>query len=75
MPHMTSSIPSTVFYGSMFLKPLHIARLILRISDFIPRASDLFSRMMAQGGDRATLTKQLSKEGLSLLPDCFSKIW
>ena len=28
-------------------------------NNFIPRASDFFSRMIAQGGNRATLTKEL----------------
>ena len=36
-------------------------RWILRINDFIPRATDLFSRMITQGGNRTTLTKQLRK--------------
>ena len=35
----------------------------------IPRTSDLFSRMMTLGRNRATLTKQL----ISSLPKCFSK--
>ena len=41
MPHLSSNIPSTVFYGSLFLEHLQIARCTLRINDFIPRASDL----------------------------------
>ena len=49
-------------------------RCILRINDFIPRASGLFSRMIAQVGNRAILTKQV-KKGLSLLSKCSSKIW
>ena len=57
---MSSKIPSADFYGSIFSKFVRIARRTLRINDFIPRASDLFSRI-AQGGNRATLTKQLEK--------------
>ena len=38
-----------------------IARCTLKLTDFIPRASALFSRMIAQGGNRATLAKQLKK--------------
>ena len=57
MPHMSSNLPSTIFYGSIFLEALCIARCTLRINDFIPRASDLFSRMMAQGWNRATIKK------------------
>ena len=36
-----------------------MARCSLRTKYFIPRASDLFSRMIVQDGNRATLTKQL----------------
>ena len=67
---MLSSILSTTFYGSVFLDLLRIPRCTLRINDFIPRASDMSSRMMTQGGNRETLTKK----GSSSLPGCFSKI-
>ena len=46
MPHMSSNIPSTIFYGFIFSELLRKARCTLRINDFIPTASDLFSRMM-----------------------------
>ena len=51
---MSTNIPSTIFYGSTFSALLSIARCT-------PRASDLFSRMMAQGGNRETLPKELKK--------------
>ena len=54
MPHFSSNIPSTTFYGSVFSEFLRIATCTLKINDFIPRASDLFLRMIAQGGNRAT---------------------
>ena len=59
------------FCGFIFLKPLQIARYTLRINDFTPRASDLFSRIMTQGGDIATLTKQLSKKAFHCYPTVF----
>ena len=46
MLHMSSNIPSTIFYGFIFSELLRKARCFLRINDFIPTASDLFSRMM-----------------------------
>ena len=52
-------MPSKHLYGSVLLEFLRIAR--CRINDFITRPSDLFSRMMTQGGNRTTLTKQLKK--------------
>ena len=42
MLHMPSNIPSPVFCGSIFLKPLHRVRLTQRINDVIPRAFDFF---------------------------------
>ena len=57
MSHLSSNISSTtIFYHSIFS-----VRCTLRINDFIIRASDLFSRTIAQGGKRATLAKQLKK--------------
>ena len=61
MALLSSSIPSTISSGSTFSELLRIARCSLRIDDFIPRDSDLFSKMIAQGGNRATLPKQLKK--------------
>ena len=61
MSHLLSNIPSTIFYGSIFSELFRIARCTLRINGFIPMASDLFSRKIAQVGNRATLTKQLKK--------------
>ena len=60
---MSSNISSTMFYGSITPELLHTTRRTLRINDFIPRASEFFffSRMIAQGKNRATTTKQLKK--------------
>ena len=55
MPYLWSNIPSAIFYGSAFSKLVRVARCTLKINDFIPRAFDLLSRMIAQGGSRATL--------------------
>ena len=44
MPHMSSKIPSKMFYGPMFSELLRIARCSLRINGFIREASDLFSK-------------------------------
>ena len=63
-----------VYIRNKFSEPLRIARCTLKINDFIPRSFNLFSRMMTQGGNKATSTKQL-KNGLSSLPNCFSKSW
>ena len=49
-----------VYICNKFSEPLRIARCTLKINDFIPRSFNLFSRMMAQGGNKATPTKQLN---------------
>ena len=74
MPHFSSNIPSTILYGSIFSELLRLISCTIRINDFIPKASDLFSRMITQGGSRTTLIKQL-KKGFSSLLNCFSKVW
>ena len=75
--HMWSNIPIPfkVLYGSMFLELIRLARCIIRVNDFIPRASDTFSRITTQRAKRATPTKQLKKDFLSSLPNYFPKIW
>ena len=68
MPHLSSNIPSTSFYDSIFSEVLGT----LGINEFIPRPYYLFPRMITQGGNRATLTKQLKI--FPILPKCFQKI-
>ena len=72
MALLSSSIPSTISSGSTFSELLRIARCSLRIDDFIPRDSDLFSKMIAQGGNRAALPKQLKKT-FHCYPNVFQK--
>ena len=59
MPHLSSNMPSTISSGSIFSELLRMARCSLKTKNFKPRATDLFSRMIVQDGNRATLTKQL----------------
>ena len=61
IPHLSSNIQSTISSGSIFSELFWIARCPLRTYDFIPWASDLLSKMIASGGNRAALTKQLRK--------------
>ena len=72
MAHLSSNILSTIIYRSILSELLRIARYTLRNNNVIPRESDLFSRMIVQSGNRATLTKQL-KKSFSSSPNCFSK--
>ena len=62
MLHLLSNTPPTIFCGSVFLSELlRIARCTLSINDFVSRASDLFSRMIAEGRNRTAPTTQLKK--------------
>ena len=61
LPQLNSNIPSTIFYGSIMSEFLRIARCTLNIEDFIPRAKDLYLRMVNQGGRQSTILKQLMK--------------
>ena len=61
MPHLSSNIPSTILYGSIFSELLQIANCTLRINYFIPRPSDSFSIIITKGRKRAKVTKQQRK--------------
>ena len=72
MPHMSSNIPSYIFYGTSFSELLRIARCSLLLDDFIERASALLKRMISQGGNKKTLSKQI-KKAMIRYPDVFKK--
>ena len=59
MALLSSNMPPTVSSGSIFSELPPVARCSLWTDDFIPRDSNLFSKMIAQGGKRAALPKQL----------------
>ena len=61
MPDLRGNIPSYVFYGSIMSEFLRIARCTLILSDFIPRASSLYKRMVNQGGSSSMVLKQIRK--------------
>ena len=44
MLHLSSNIPSSIFFGSFYWELLRIARCILFFSDFTPKASELCNR-------------------------------
>ena len=69
---LSSNMPSTISSGSLFSEPLQTARCSLRTDDVIPRDSDVFPKMIAQGGNRALLPKQL-KMTFHRYPSVFQK--
>ena len=72
MPHLSSNIPSSIFYGSIFIEILRIARCTLLFDDFIPRLSELLLRMNSQGGDTKLIMKQIRK-AFRRYPETFQK--
>ena len=52
MPHLLSHIPSSIFYGSIFLEFPRIATYTLSLPDFVPYAFKLYLRKVAKGGER-----------------------
>ena len=72
MPYLSSNIPSTISSGSIFSELLGMARCSLKTKNFMTRASDLFSRMIVQDENRATLIKQL-KTAFHRYPNVFQK--
>ena len=69
---LSSNMPYTIFYESIFSELLRRAECILTINDFISSASDLVLRIIAQDGDRAAVTKQL-KKAFHRYPNVFQK--
>ena len=59
MPDLHGNLPDHVFYGSVMSEYLRIARATLLYQDFLPRASDLFTRMVNQGGNINKVLKQI----------------
>ena len=54
-----SNILSTIFYGSVFSEFLRIVRCLLKLEHFLPKASELSSRMLSQGVNQRCLDKQI----------------
>ena len=72
MPDLRGNIPSHVFYGSVMSEFLRISRCTLLYSDFLPSATNLFNRMVKQGGSKYQLARQITK-AMSRHPTPFSK--
>ena len=72
MPDLNANIPSHIFYGSFLAEVLRICRATLRYQDFLPRARDIYRRMVNQGGSTQQLDRQIRKL-ISRYPDTFYK--
>ena len=61
MPYLSRNIPSSILYGSIFSEFLRIARCTLRLTNFEPKAFQLYTRMVTQGGNKASILRQIKK--------------
>ena len=61
VPHLSSDIPPSIFHGSIISEFLGIARCTYRLPEFIPRASEIYLKMVAQGGHRNKISQQIKK--------------
>ena len=71
MPDLSGNIPSYVFYGSVMSEFLRIARSTLLYPDFLLVATNLYKRMLNQGGSEVKLLNQISK-ALNRHPSAFN---
>ena len=71
MPYLTSSIStsSSIFYGSKFP---WITWCTLRVTDFMPKPSQLYTRMVTRGRNKASILPQI-KKAFQKYPEPFSK--
>ena len=72
MPHFESTISPTMFYDTIFSEFLLIARCTLKLEHFLPRASELYPRMLSQGVNQSCIKKQILK-GFQRYPDVLKK--
>ena len=61
VPHLSSDIPPSIFHGSIISEFLGIARCTYRLPEFIPRASEIYLKMVAQGGHSNKISQQIKK--------------
>ena len=69
---MPISIPSSIFYCSIFSEFLRIPQFTLRLTDFVPKTSQLYTRMTTEGKNKANILRQIKKE-FQRYPETFSK--
>ena len=73
MPFLPSNILLSILYGSLFSEFHRIAQCMLRLTDFVSRASQLYTRMVTKGGKKAGILCQIKKQSKDTLK-CFPSI-
>ena len=67
---MSSNIPQSIFDSALVSEFLRIGRSTLRFDDFVPKAKELLSRMLAQGG-KASVSRKMILKIMSKHPEDF----
>ena len=57
----TVRIPLSIFCGSIFSEFLRIAQCTLRLKDCLRKASQFYTRMITQGGNKSSILRQIKK--------------
>ena len=61
MPYLSSNIPSLIFYGLILSELLRIVQFTLRLTDFLPKPSQLYTRMVTHGGNKTNILRPIKK--------------
>ena len=58
MLYLSSNIQSSTFYGTEFLQT---GRYTLGLTDFVSKASQLYTRIVTQGGNKISIIREIKK--------------
>ena len=72
MPYLFSNIPLSILYGSIFSEFLRIALGTLRLTNCVHKTSQLYTRMVTQGRNKASILCQI-KNAFHRYPETFAK--
>ena len=67
MLYLSIDIPSLISSDSIFLGLLRITLCILRMTDFVPKASQLYTRTLTTGGNKTSILHQLKMHSQATL--------
>ena len=74
MAYLSSKIPSSIFYGSIFSEFLWIAWWTLGLTDYTAKLSQLYPKMVTRIGNMASILLQIKKNSRDALNNFLSVI-
>ena len=75
MFYLPSNTPSSIFYGSIFWEFLGTAWCKLMLTDFVPKASPLYTRIKTSGGNKTSILCQMKIQLQKYLESTVKHIW